>query len=117
MTLSTILYSLLYSVVSLYALWIIYLAVMSLARAREAGRLSLAAMILGYPLFLFGAFCNILINWVVLTVLFLELPKETMFTSRVTRHCLYSTGWRRRLACFICHDLLDAFDPSGKHCD
>ena len=109
--------TILYAGGALYVLWILYLAVMSLARAREDGRLSLAATVLGYPLLVVGTVCNVLVNWTVLTVLFLELPREAMFSSRVTRHCLYGTGWRRRLACFICHDLLDAFDPSGRHCD
>lgn len=106
----------LYAAASLYALWIMYLAVMSLARARDAGTLSTAAKVLGYPLLAVGVVCNVLINWVILSVLFLEPPRETMFTHRVSRHCLHGTGWRKRLACFICHDLLDAFDPAGTHC-
>ena len=106
----------LYAVASLYALWVMYLAVMSLARARDAGTLSTAAKLLGYPLLFVGVVCNVAINWTVLTVIFAEFPRESMFTHRVSRHCLHGKGWRKRLACWICHDLLDAFDPSGKHC-
>lgn len=106
----------LYAIASLYLLWVMYLAVMSLGRARNAGTLSRTALILGYPLFIFGSVFNILCNWILLTIIFLELPKETMFTSRVTRHCLGGSGWRKRIACWICHDLLDTFDPNGVHC-
>jgi hypothetical protein len=106
----------LYAVSSLYLLWVMYLAVMSLARARDAGTLSRTALILGYPLFIVGVAFNIAVNWIVLSVVFLELPRETMFTSRVTRHCLGGKGWRKRIACWICHDLLDAFDPNRAHC-
>ena len=104
------------SIASLYLLWVMYLAVMSLARARDAGTLSKTALILGWPLFAVGVIFNVAVNWIVLSVAFLELPRETMFTSRVTRHCLGGNGWRKRIACWICHDLLDAFDPSGRHC-
>jgi hypothetical protein len=106
----------LYAAASLYVLWVLYLAVMSLARARDAGTLSNAAKILGYPLLAVGVAFNVAVNWILLTVVFLEFPRESMFTNRVTRHCLHGEGWRKRLACWICHDLLDAFDPSGKHC-
>ena len=108
--------ALLYTAAALYLLWVMYLAVMSLARARDAGTLSSASKLLGYPLLFVGVAFNVLINWTVLTILFLEVPRESMFTNRVSRHCLYGKGWRKRLACFICHDLLDAFDPSWKHC-
>lgn len=102
---------------ALYLLWVLYLAVMSLARARAAGTLSRTAYVLGYPLFAGGVAFNVLVNWIVLSVVFLEFPRESMFTHRVARHCKASTsGWRHRLACWICHDLLDAFDPHGRHC-
>lgn len=106
----------LYAVASLYLLWVMYLAVMSLARARDAGALSNTALILGYPLFAVGVVFNVLVNWLILSVVFLEFPRESMFTHRVSRHCIGGTGWRKRIACWICHDLLDAFDPNGKHC-
>lgn len=105
-----------YSIGALYLLWVLYLAVMNLARARDAGTLSRTAMILGYPLYIGGSLFNVAVNWLILTVVFLEFPRETMFTSRVSRHCKYGKGWRKTLACWICHDMLDAFDPSGRHC-
>lgn len=108
--------TILYAAASLYVLWVLYLAVMSLARARDAGTLSRSAKILGYPLLAVGVVFNVAVNWILLSIVFLEVPRESMFTHRVTRHCLHGTGWRHRLACWICHDLLDAFDPSGKHC-
>ena len=39
---------------STYALWIFYLAVMNLARAKRAGLLTTTAKVLGYPVLIVG---------------------------------------------------------------
>ncbi len=101
---------------TLFALWVLYLAVMALKMARDADRLSPTAKLFGYPLTFFGVTVNVLINWTLLTLVFAEWPKETMFTHRVERHCQFGTGWRKKLACWVCHDLLDPFEVSGVHC-
>ena len=68
----------LYAIGSIYALWLMYLAVMNLSRAKEAGKLTKTALVLGMPIFL--------------------------------------TGWREVVAAWFCFNLLNAFDPGGKHC-
>ncbi len=98
-----------------YVLWLFYLAVMNLKRARDAGTLSKVAYALGLPLFAIGITLDALVNLVVCTVLLLELPRELLVTSRLNRH-IKGTSWRSKVAAFICTHLLDKFDPSGCHC-
>lgn len=95
--------------------WAWYLSVMHLASARDAGRLTPAAKALGYPWLALGLAVDAVFNAVHGTVLFAELPREVLFTSRVTRLSARA-DWRGRLARWICTQLLDPFDPAGRHC-
>lgn len=105
----------LFMLTPLYGVWLFYLVVMTLKRAKEAGTLSLPALIMGMPLVWIGVALDAITNITVCTVIFLELPQETLITSRLQRLIL-EEGWRSNLAGFICADLLNAFDPSGNHC-
>jgi hypothetical protein len=101
---------------SFYVLWVLYLAVMNLQRARNAGTIAKPAYYLGLPLLYVGLLTDCLVNLVPVSVLFLELPRELLVTARLTRHAHSSaTGWRHRLAVWFALNLLDPFDPSGKH--
>lgn len=102
---------------SLYLLWTLYLAVMNLIRARKAGKLSRVAYALGLPLLALGGLLDVLVNLIVCTMIFLELPREFLMTTRLKRHIRSGTGWRFKVSKFICSKLLDQFDPSGCHCD
>jgi hypothetical protein len=96
-----------------YALWIFYLAVMNLKRAKDAGLLSKTAMALGYPVLIVGYLLDCFVNVFVMTFLLLELPRETTVTSRLKRHNK-GTGWRKAVAAWV-EPLLDPYDPSGDH--
>jgi hypothetical protein len=98
---------------STYALWVFYLAVMNLKRAKDAGLLSKTAMALGYPVLIVGYLLDCFVNVFVLTWLLLELPRETTVTSRLKRHNK-GTGWRKAVAAWA-EPLLDPYDPSGDH--
>jgi len=100
----------------IYMLWIFFLAVMNLLRAQEAKTLSKTAYVLGLPLLIVGVLVDVLCNIFVATILFLELPQEWVVTKRLGR-LIVDTGWRGSMARFICQNLLDRFDPSGKHCN
>lgn len=102
--------------VAMYTLWIFYLAVMNLMRARDAGTLTKTAKFLGMPIMYFGMLIDFIVNIFVMTVLFMELPREYMVTARLSRHLQDSSGYRLIVAQWFCHNLLDAFDPSGCHC-
>jgi hypothetical protein len=95
--------------------WGFYLSVMHLKAARDAGMLTPAAKALGYPWLAVGLVVDAVFNAVIGTVLFVEPPREVLFTSRVSRHAC-GAGWRARLARWICSELLDPFDPAGRHC-
>jgi hypothetical protein len=100
---------------SFYVLWILYLAVMNLQRAHDAGTITRPAYCLGLPLLYLGLLVDFLVNVFPVTVLFLELPRELLVTARLTRYANGPDGWRKRLALWFAHNLLDTFDPSGQH--
>lgn len=103
-----------YSMAALYILWPFYLAVMSLKRARDEGKLTKVAYVLGAPILYVGWTLDVLVNWFVITIILLELPRETTVTARLKRHAKYYT-WRGRIARWFALHLLDPYDPSGKH--
>lgn len=110
----TALYLVLTALGSTYALWIFYIAVMGLKRAKDAGLLSGTAKALGFPVLIVGYLLDCFVNVFVMTVLFLELPQETTVTSRLKRHNKTSSGWRKAVALWA-EPLLDPYDPSGNH--
>lgn len=100
---------------SVYALWVFYLAVMNLKRAADADRLSPMARRFGTPVLFAGYVLDFLVNLIPFTVLMLDLPRETTVTARLKRYANGSDSWRRRFALWFADDLLNDFDPSGKH--
>lgn len=104
------------SVLAVYMLWIYYLAVMNLKSVQNRGELVGVAKYLGYTVFYCGLTLDILVNIFVMTTVFLEIPKETVVTSRFKRHIYLSTGRRESIAAWFCSRLLNPFDPSGSHC-
>lgn len=98
----------------IYALWLFYLAVMNLKRVKDAGKLTKPALILGYPILIIGYVLDFLSNILVMTVLLLELPRELLVTQRLKRHKDLLT-WRGKVARWFGDNLLDQFDPDGKH--
>jgi hypothetical protein len=103
------------SLALLYTLWGFYLAVMNLVRVKDQGKLTKVALYLGYPLFIIGGSLDILINWIILTIALLEIPRELTVTSRLSRYNKIGSGWRYRVAVWFAVNLLDPYDPSGKH--
>lgn len=102
------------AVLACYGLWVFFLAVMNLKRVRDEGKLSKWALRFGYPVLFIGLVLDIAVNWLVVTILLLELPKESTVTARLKRHNRESTGWRKAVVSFF-EPLLDPFDPSGDH--
>lgn len=99
---------------TVYLLWIFYLAVMNLARARDSGTLTKTALVLGYPVLFVGLVLDALANIFVMTLVLAELPQELTVTSRLKRHNAGPQGYRRAVALWF-EPLLDPFDPSGDH--
>jgi predicted transporter len=97
-----------------YILWIFYLAVMNLKRVRDSQGLHPFVRVLGMPILIVGWVLDTVLNWVVMTVVLLEFPRETTISARLKRHNRYGTGFRKKIAQKF-EILLDSFDPSGDH--
>lgn len=99
-----------------------YLAVMALRRAQGDGRLGWAPRALGLPIVLLGLAIDVALNLALASVVLVELPRltgpapEWLLTTRLKR-LVRGESWRSRVARWVCTHLLDAFDPSGCHCD
>lgn len=107
----------LYFVVPLYALWLFYLAAMSIMRAYNAKTLSKQALWLGTPVMFVAVLIDVLVNVFVMTILFWELPRQWLVTQRLSKWCCTGgTSWRKTVAKWVCVNFLDTFDPSGMHC-
>ncbi len=100
---------------SLYLLWLFFLASMVLIAAHKKGTLSKPAFILGVPVIGLGLLIDVAVN-VLLSAVFFELPKEWTVSKRLSRYKAEASGWRYKVAKFVCENFLDTFDPSGCHC-
>lgn len=97
------------------ATWALYLAVMNLkAHLHELGPVAKAH---GYMLVAVAVAFDVLVNVTIGTLIFLDRPREWLLTARLKRYVgAERATWRTALAKWICHHLLNQFDPSGKHC-
>ena len=95
--------------------WSDYLAVMHLKTHMKQGKLTTIAKVFAYPRIGIFLVTDVLFNLTFGTVFFMELPRELLFTSRVSR-LNDRTDWRGKVATYFCRKLLDPFDPDGKHC-
>lgn len=96
--------------------WYAYILVMGLYRAHLAGRLNNFTFVVALPALVVGYIMDIIANIFIASFVFLEPPRELLVTARLQRYIKGPTTWRRDRAFWICHTLLDYFDPSGKHC-
>ncbi len=112
--------ALLWTALSVAGLWLVmmllFIAVMhcKLILELEDRQLSLFWKVHIVPFAVIGVILDVVFNLTIGTVMFMELPKELLFTSRCKRHKHESPiGWRRDLAWFACKQL-DQIDPG--HC-
>ena len=97
--------------------FLLFLAVMKLRDARDLGTLrglNWTVIWLAYSFLFIGLIMDALLNWIVLTVFFVEWPCEMLSTMRVKRLKNTTTGWRQRLAAWLCANFLTPFD--NHHC-
>lgn len=104
---------------TLWVTWIFYLAVMHLKEERdrlkaEGKEFTTSQKIFGYPIIFIGLIVDVFLNMTAGTILFIEIPKEILFTGRVSRWN-DTGGWRGDLARWFCSTLLDPFEKGG-HC-
>jgi len=95
--------------------WIFYVAVMSFkAKLPQMGAVArfhayLALFLFGYPL-------DVIANVIVSLVAFQRLPKRPLLTGTLIWWQDSTDARRAKWARLICRELLNPFDPSGKHC-
>lgn len=115
--LTKLLWALLICAIAVPTLWVHYVVVMALDTARAAGRLSKTAEVLGAPVVGVGLVLDVLVNLLVATVLFLDVPRELLLSQRLKRLAAQSVGWRARAAVWLDEALLAPFDHTGSHID
>lgn len=103
----------------LYAFYGLYILVMGVYRAHLQKRLTRINYILCFPWVLVGYLFDVFANVFIMPFIFLELPRETLVTTRLKRHLRTpedDRDWRYDLASLVCTKLLDIFDPYNAHC-
>jgi len=103
----------------LHAFFALYVVVTALYRAHLDKTMTKVGYILGYPLLILAGLVDVLAQFTIFTIVFVELPQELLVTDRLRRYLIGGGdvyGWRYRAAKYICSKLLDYFDPRGGHC-
>jgi len=100
----------------IWLFWCAYVLVMGLYRAHLNGRLTGLNRIMAYPAVGVGYAMDIFANLVIAPIIFLDFPKEFLVTARLKRYMSAGTGWRYKVAEYVCNHVLDVFDPKGDHC-
>lgn len=105
------------AIFSVYSVFVFYLAIMALKRARDAGTLTNPQKVLGYPILAIGWPLDVIFNITWGSLLFLEFPnyKRLSLSARMAYLAENDTGWRGKLSLWFLVNTLDNIDPSGKH--
>lgn len=104
-----------YSLLALWLLWVLFLAVMNLGQAKAEGKLKGFNLYAGYTVLAVGLLVDLVVQVLVASILWLEFPRELTVSERVARLCKHGSGWRQRLALWFRAVLLAPFDRSGGH--
>lgn len=112
-------YSFLTVYFSLSFLWFYYVGSASLLDIRQRHDVKWYVKIFAIPPLLLGAILDIILNILLASIIFVDLPREWLFTDRLIRYRndpSYTLTWRDDFASFICEHYLNPFDDSGDHC-
>lgn len=95
--------------------WALYLSVMQLRRVRDS--LHPVAKANAHVLLFIGLLFDLVLNVVIGSILFWDVPREWTLTKRLKRcHIEFAGTWRVSIARWICAHLLNQFDSTGDHC-
>ena len=104
------------SVILTWLLWLFYLATMNLWNADLQGKQTKFAKQCSKPILWSGWLLGVLVNTFVMSVILLEFPRETAVSTRLARHLHKQIpDYRTKFAQKFADNLLDAYDPRGKH--
>ena len=101
---------------TLWALWVLYIAMMNIKRVAAEQPMPWRVRILVWPTMAVFEMVEFVANGVVLTVLFVDWPRERRVSDRLRRYWRnpYRYGWRLHVVKFL-KPMLDPFDPAGTH--
>src|SRR5579872_1506832 len=105
----------LYAIGGIYTLWFFYVAVMDMRSARDAGTLTLAAKIMGYPIMFAGLAVDFIVNLTIAPVIFLDWPRELTVSGHIQRLVDGPAGWRKSLATWFAINLLNSMSIGSPH--
>lgn len=95
--------------------WIFYVAIMHLKM--KLPTMSAGAKFHAYlALFVFGYPLDVMANVIVSAIAFQRPPKHWLLTGTLKYWIASDDKRRAKWAGYICRDLLNPFDPSGRHC-
>ena len=101
----------------IWCFWALYVFAMGVYRAHLNDKLYGLNKIMAMPIIALAYLVDIFANLTLATIIFLDLPKETLVTSRLQRYMAGNQdSWRYKLAKYVCDHMLDIFDPNGNHC-
>lgn len=92
--------------------WVLYVAAMHFAKVKH--KLGRFAKINGYVVWFLAQPIDAALN-LLWSVLLLDFPRELILSPKLKR-LKAAGGWRGKVATFVCAELLNPFDPDGKHC-
>ena len=96
--------------------WVFYLATMAILRQFMAKKLGFWTKTFAVPVIALAVILDAVVaNLLLGSILFLQLPREWLLTTRLKKNKL-RTDWRSRVAFWFCDRLLNPFDPDGPHC-
>lgn len=99
-----------------YGLFLYYLAYVTLIQAKKVGtfdQLRPYVKVICWSILITAGVLDFLFNVIIGSVLFLDIPRELMFTSRCERH-MSKQDWRGSLARWFCRSWLNPF--TANHC-
>lgn len=101
---------------TLWALWVLYIAMMNIKRVAATQPMPLRVKMLVYPTMAVFEVIEVIANVIVCTILFLDLPREVRVSDRLRRYYRRPDryGWRLHIVLFL-KPMLDPFDPTGPH--
>ena len=106
-----------YLLLGLWVFWSLYVYMMGVYRAFLQRRLKGLSLLMAAPVLAVAFVLDFLAQVTVFSVLFGDPPRHWLVTDRLRAYMAGPDGWRKRLADYLCHHLLDPFDPTGAHCD
>ena len=104
------------SIALVFITFLLYLAYVTLRVAHDNGKLKRAPIpvrIVCYAILTAAVVCDAVFNVTLGSLLFLEPPRQWLFTERCALH-RHEDGWRGRLARWVCEGWLNPFEAG--HC-